>query len=96
MTLISSPTATKAFRSRLSLKASLSKRGKLLCEHLDWSIWADVGFGSKAALTARKSDFSFTTESGLNSDIAPCPKSAKPGSQRTLFDHLVGVINDLR
>jgi hypothetical protein len=32
--------------------------------------------GSKAALTASNSNFRFT-ESGLNSDIAPCPKSAK-------------------
>jgi hypothetical protein len=37
----------------------------------------DVRFGSKAVLTAPKSDFSFTPENGLNSDIAPCPKSAK-------------------
>jgi hypothetical protein len=32
--------------------------------------------GSKADLTAPKSDFRFTPESGLKSDIAPCPKSA--------------------
>src|SRR5258708_5803892 len=32
--------------------------------------------GSKAALTAPKSNFRFTPESGLRSDIAPCPKSA--------------------
>jgi hypothetical protein len=38
--------------------------------------------GSKADLTAPKSNFSFTPESGLNSDIAPCPKGAKSGSQR--------------
>jgi hypothetical protein len=31
---------------------------------------------AKAALTAPKSNFRFTPESGLNSDIAPCPKSA--------------------
>jgi hypothetical protein len=37
---------------------------------------ADVRVGSKADLTAQKSDFRFTTESGLNADIAPCPKSA--------------------
>src|SRR5258705_11846784 len=40
----------------------------------------DVGVftqpGSKAALTAPKSNFRFTPESGLRSDIAPCPKSA--------------------
>jgi hypothetical protein len=35
--------------------------------------------GSKAALTAPKSNFRFTPESGLRSDIAPCPKSAISG-----------------
>ena len=37
---------------------------------------ADVCCGSKAALTAPKSNFRFTPESGLKTDIAPCPKSA--------------------
>jgi hypothetical protein len=36
--------------------------------------------GSKAALTAKKSDFSFTSESGLKSDIAGGPFRAKSGS----------------
>ncbi len=38
-----------------------------------------VAVGSKAALTAPKTDFRFTPESGLNSDIAPSPKSAMCG-----------------
>jgi hypothetical protein len=38
--------------------------------------------GSKAALTAPKSNFRFTPESGLNSDIAPCPKSAAGSTGR--------------
>src|SRR5712671_2137181 len=42
----------------------------------------DVRFGSKAALTAPKSDFRFTPESGLNSDIAPCPFRANNGLTR--------------
>src|SRR5258705_7269401 len=33
----------------------------------------------KADLTAPKSNFRFTPESGLKSDIAPCPSCAKPG-----------------
>jgi len=37
--------------------------------------------GSKAALTVPKSDFGFTPESGLNSDIAPCPKGANSGNE---------------
>jgi hypothetical protein len=36
----------------------------------------DHTFGSKAALTAPKCDFSFTPETGLNSDIKACPKRA--------------------
>jgi hypothetical protein len=37
--------------------------------------------GPKAAVTAPKSNFRFTPESGLNLDIAPCPKSARNGNQ---------------
>ena len=37
---------------------------------------------SKAALTAPKTDFRFTPESGLSSDISPCPKSAMCGQGR--------------
>jgi hypothetical protein len=39
----------------------------------------NVRDGSKAALTAPKSDFRFTPESRLNSDIAACPKGATTG-----------------
>ncbi len=42
---------------------------------------ANVREGSKAALTAAKSDFRYTPESGLNSDITPCPKSANSGQR---------------
>ncbi len=38
---------------------------------------ANVAVGSKADLTAPKSDFRFTPENGLKSDIGPCPKSAR-------------------
>ncbi|SRR6266849_6792737 len=46
--------------------------------------------GSKADLTAPKSDFRYTPESGLNSDIAPCPKSAMSGSGFSLIGSLPG------
>src|SRR5260221_13321870 len=48
--------------------------------------------GSKAALTAPKSNFRFTPESALNSDIAPCPKSARSRLMQcntALLDHFV-------
>ena len=40
-----------------------------------------VRFGSKAALTAPKSDVRFTPHRGLLSDIARGPKSARTGSR---------------
>jgi hypothetical protein len=39
-------------------------------------VTCDVSLGSKADLTAPKSDFRFTPESGLKSDITPFPFSA--------------------
>jgi hypothetical protein len=54
-----------------------------------WSLGHLVRSGSKAALTAPKSDFRFPSESGLNSDIAACPKGASNGlSLPKLFNHL--------
>ena len=49
---------------------------------LERALLVKVRFGSKAALTALKTDFRFTPESGLKSDIALCPKSAKNGLMR--------------
>jgi hypothetical protein len=40
-------------------------------------IRVDVSVGSKTVLTAPRSDFRFTREGGLYSDIALCLKSAK-------------------
>src|SRR5258707_13562061 len=45
--------------------------------------------GSKPALTAPKSNFRFTPESGLKSDTAGGPFRARFG-HRDLFNHLVG------
>ena len=45
-------------------------------------------YAPKADLTAPKSDFRFTPESGLKSDIAPCPKSAMCGRLRVGKDFL--------
>jgi len=46
--------------------------------------------GSKADLTAPKSGFRFTPESGLMSDIAPCLFRANSGHWPSLFDDLIG------
>src|SRR5260370_38882525 len=42
-----------------------------------------VRSGSDSDLTAPMSDFRFTLQSRLKSDIAGCPKSAKLGSRRS-------------
>jgi hypothetical protein len=42
---------------------------------------ANVSCGSKTALITPKSNFRFTPESGLNSDIASRPKSATNGHE---------------
>jgi hypothetical protein len=47
-------------------------------------IGLDVRFGSKADLTAPKSDFRFTPESGLKSDIAPFPLCAISDRQQNI------------
>jgi hypothetical protein len=41
---------------------------------------------SKAELTACKSDFRFTPENGLKSDISQCPKRAQKATSRSLFE----------
>src|SRR6478736_3242095 len=48
------------------------------------------GWGQKAKYTLRADVFRFTPESGLKSDIAPCPKSANR-RHRSLFDDLIGA-----
>ena len=55
--------------------------------------------GSNSEVKLADADFRFTPESGLKSDIGPCPKSATSGLMRCsnlcssatrLFDHLCG------
>src|SRR5258707_3409663 len=50
-------------------------RDKLSTRKFDVGVFTQPG--SKADLTAPKSDFRFATESGLKSDITPCPFGAK-------------------
>ncbi len=49
-------------------------------------------FGSKASLTAPKSNVRFTPESELKSDIVPCPKSATNGLIRRSKQHFQSLI----
>jgi hypothetical protein len=45
---------------------------------------ADGRSGSNSEVGGRNREVRFTSESRLNSDIAPCPKSAKTGSRSRL------------
>jgi len=47
--------------------------------------------GQKAKYSLRADVFRFTPESGLKSDIGPCPFRAKLGSRAALFDWVAGV-----
>ena len=51
--------------------------------------------GQKLPWTAPKSNFRYTPESGLNSDIWPCLFRAK-NRHGPLFDHLVGAGEERR
>jgi hypothetical protein len=42
-----------------------------------WAFTPDLSSYPANPLTAPKSDFRYPLESGLKSDIAPCPKGAK-------------------
>jgi hypothetical protein len=50
----------------------------------------DVADGSLADLTGPECDFRFALESGLNSDISPCPKSAD-GRSYMYFDEAKAI-----
>jgi hypothetical protein len=56
----------------------------------------DVRSGSKADLTAPKSNFRFTPESGLKSDIAPCPGSATSGLMHCIKWHRYSITSSAR
>src|SRR5258706_11575816 len=66
--------------------------GRIMVWVLDWMsrrsgpcpLWVQ-----KAALTASKSNFRFTPESGLGSDIAPCPKSAIRDILHCRIQHII-------
>src|SRR6478752_9394568 len=51
----------------------------------------DFRNGSSTDLTAPKSNFRSSPESGLKSDIAPCPKSANRRHHTAWLDRLIGA-----
>jgi hypothetical protein len=52
---------------------------------------SNVRSGSNSEVGGRNREVRFTPESRLNSDIAACPKGAKPGSGCNSFNHLVSA-----
>src|ERR1700674_35675 len=56
----------------------------------------NVSVGSKADLTTPKCDFRYPPESGLKSDIAPCPKGAVNGLMHRSKRHLYSITSPQR
>ena len=51
------------------------------------------GLGSKADLSAPKSDFRYTPDSGLKMDIAPCPFRANRRHRSRMAVQSAGIVN---
>src|SRR5258707_8000397 len=73
------PSRFRKFESQKCLRPPLREDDRENNSAHSWLVHVFTQPGSKAALTAPKSNFRFTPESGLRSDIAPCPKSANNG-----------------
>jgi hypothetical protein len=71
----------------MSSDSKLTNTAKPICA--DKTVGSNVRFGSKGDLTAPKSNFRSTSESGLKSDTAPCPFRANNGSGAFLFKDLI-------
>jgi hypothetical protein len=54
----------------------------LLCEHPDWSIWADVRFGSNSEVRAGNREFRIALKKGLRQLSLSGPKSATTGREQ--------------
>src|SRR5216684_8226077 len=73
------PSRFRKFENQKCLRPPLREDDRENNSAHSWLVHVFTQPGSKAALTAPKSNFRFTPESGLRSDIAPCPKSATTG-----------------
>ena len=74
------PLWSRPTTSALNEEPEFSASAKEMCTVNRNRSAAEVAYGSKGDLTAPKSNFRCTPESGLKSDIPPCPKSAMNGS----------------
>src|SRR5437667_5661420 len=79
------PSRFRKFENQKCLRPPLREDDRENNSAHSWLVHVFKQPGSKAALTAPKSNFRFTPESGLRSDIAPCPKSANNGSSTVLL-----------
>src|SRR6266403_4642677 len=70
---VETPSRFRKFENQKCLRPLLREDDRENNSAHSWLVHVFTQRGSKAALTAPKSNFRFTPESGLNSDIAPCP-----------------------
>src|SRR5258707_15266558 len=66
------PSRLRKFENQKCLRRLLREADRENNSAHSWLVHVFTQPGSKAALTAPKSNFCFTPESGLNADIAPC------------------------
>src|SRR6266446_6306944 len=74
------PSRFRKFENQKCLRPLLREDDRENNSAHSWLVHVFTQPGSKADLTAQKSDFRFTPESRLKSDITPCPKSARLGN----------------
>src|SRR6478672_8580257 len=72
------PSRFRKFENQKCLRPLLREDDRENNSAHSWLLHVFTQPGSKAALTGPKSDFRSTPESGLKSDIEPCPFRAKP------------------
>src|SRR6266446_2537677 len=67
------PSRFRKFENQKCLRPLLREDDRENDSAHSWLVHVFTQPGSKAALTAPKTDFRYTPESGLKTDIAPCP-----------------------
>src|SRR5258706_15462830 len=87
---VESPSRFRKFENQKCLRPLLREDDRENNSAHSWLVHVFTQPGSKAALTAPKSNFRFTPESGLRSDIAPCPKSCH--KQTVVLKSLKGAV----
>src|SRR6266403_5157077 len=93
---VETPSRFRKFENQKCLRLLLREDDRENNSAHSWLVHVFTQPGSKADLTAPKSNFRFTPESGLNSDIAPCPKSATSGLMHCNKSGLYSITSSAR